>query len=207
MQSINFSNRSILETSPSNERSKGHPYHTIINEKSVLITGKKGYRIFANANIEETGTYDNGMKEWTVNVLSRDNSSSCPVKSLIDMEVRIGEDYMKSFRKESDSINICVYNLPTRQDEKSFSLTIGNDMVILGRVIGWPQEEQRSPSDEYENDNEVFTGSLEILLQLLKQGTVNDCQLKFGCIVLKERIFSSKSDQSLLDDDNWESFE
>jgi len=198
----------------SDEMVKGQKYQqTIIHDRSILITGRRGYRIYASADIDTTGEYNDIMKEWTVNVLARDHASSCPLESLENLEVRIGDKYHSSFHANRDQVVVRVYNVECNRDQKSFSLTLGSEMVILGRVQNWPEDpEQRSPgeSDRYDddgNDGEVLHASLDTLLQCLQQRSLNRVELIFNCIVFKETVLGSPKEAAAKEAANWETFE
>jgi len=203
-----------LETT-SREKVKGHKYQqTIVHDRSILITGKRGYRIYASADIDTTGEYNENMREWTVYVLERDHALSCPFECLGNLEVRIGDKYYSPFHARRDQIMVRVYNVECNRGEKSFSLTLGNEMVILGRVQNWPEDpEQRSPGESDGDDDEVFHGSLETVLDCLQDKSLNGVQLFFSCVVFKEFVLGTVKEALVpngiheTQQVNWESFE
>ncbi len=202
MQRLNYSSNSILQGTV-DEKVKGQKYEqTRIHDRSILITGRRGYRIYASADLDTTGEYDESMKEWTVNVLARDHDLSCPLESLENLEVRIGDKYHSSFHANRDQIMVRVYNVDCDRDQKSFSLTISSDMVILGKVQNWPEDpEQRDDDSDDDNDGELLHASLDTFLHCLQQRSLNRVELFFNCIVFKEFVLGAAKQS------NWETFE
>lgn len=217
MQRYNLSSRSILDTDSFcplyRIRTECHQ-STVVHDRSVFITGQDGHHIYASANIDETGEYDNAMKEWNVSVLNKNHAASCTLESLANLEIRIGNNYCSSFRENSNEMIARVYSIPQCPNEKSFSLTLSGDLIIIGRVHGWPQLDQRAPVDCHDDDDDdegnEFYGSLELLFQCLKQECYKGAELSFGCVILKDRILGSDERHLAEIQDvipNWETFE
>lgn len=202
MQRINIDSRSILETS-SNEKF-GKQHIPKLSSRSVQIT-ERGGRQVASANLDESGEYDETMKEWTVHFLRANHTSSCPLESLPDLEIKIGgfQGYISSFGAEKGDIIIRVYNVRSH-DKKSFSLTIRNELVLIGQVCGWP--EGRSPDC---SDDEEFQGTLEQLLLILSSGSLTGVELLIGSIVMKNFILRQSSHTNIDEETpaQWETFE
>ena len=155
--------------------------------RSIHITNRRDQHTYATANIDESGDYDDAMSEWTVHVLSKNHLLSCPLETISSLEVKVGHKYSCSFDMNRADVMVRVYSVP-RQEEKSFSLTIGSKIVILGRCRGWP--EARTPE---ESEGEEFCGSLEILLQSLEFEYLSGVELIFGCIVLKSSVLNNET--------------
>lgn len=211
MQRVNYSSRSILDTKSASQlknigtKCKQAP---VLDNRSLVITEVGDFHVYASANIDETGEYDHAMKEWNVTIMNENHAMSCPLEALSKLQVRIGNDYVSSFMEDRDRIIARVFRLPYYSEDKSFSLTIGCDMVIIGRVHGWPQLDRRSPT-ESEDDNE-FHGSLEVLLQFLKENTYKGTELSFGYIVFKDHILHVDNKRLVSIQEkvpNWETFE
>ncbi len=194
----------------SDEYQKGRKAYN--RARCVEITSRGGQCIYAMANMDESGDYDDVMSEWTVNVLRKNHPAACPLENLSNLEVKIGNGsvYLSSFLHERDRVTVRVYSVLC-QEEKSFSLTIGNEMVILGRCRGWP--EARSPEEM--DQAEDFNGTLENLLLFLESESLSGVELMFGCIVMKNFILQSSrsldkesvsSSDSQLQPSNWETF-
>lgn len=212
MQRMNYSSRSILDTKPVSQVDRIQTkcnQATVLHNRSLLINELGGCHVYASADIDETGEYDPAMKEWNVTIVkNKTHVMSFPLEVLSKLQVRIGKEYSSSFMENRDSIIIRVFRLPYPSNEKSFSLTIGCDMVIIGRVHGWPQVDRRSPV-ESEDDNE-FYGSLEVLLQFLEENSYQGTRLSFGCIVFKDHILHPDNKRLFSIQEkvpNWETFE
>mmetsp|Transcript_15830 Transcript_15830/g.29866 ORF Transcript_15830/g.29866 Transcript_15830/m.29866 type:complete len:212 (+) Transcript_15830:337-972(+) len=211
MQRFNDSSRSILDTKSVSQLNRIRPkcnQAKALHNRSLLITEVGESEIYASANIDETGEYDHAMREWNVTIMSENHAMSCPLEALSKLQVRIGNDYISSFMKNRDSIIVRVFRLPYHSDEKSFSLTLGCDMVIIGRVRGWPRLHHSSPI-ECEDENE-FHGSLEFLFQFLKENSYKGTHLVFGCIVFKDHILRPDNKRLVPIQEkvpNWETFE
>jgi hypothetical protein len=111
--------------------------------------------------------------------------------------------------ENKDRIIARIYSVPSCLDEKTFSLTFGSDMVVIGRMHGWPNIDSRTPVD-FDDDNEI-SGPLELLLEMSKEGRFAGTTLLFGCIVFKNHLLGSNNRH--LDSiqeatrTNWETFE
>eukprot|EP00979_Chaetoceros_neogracilis_P014731 scaffold4843_cov266-Chaetoceros_neogracile.AAC.13 len=216
MQRLNHSSNCILESS-SHEKVKGRKYQqSISHDRSIIITGRRGRHIYASADMDTTGEYDEVMKEWTVNILERDHTLCCPLDCLGNLEVRIGNQYHSPFHTKRDQIMVRVYNVECDRDQKSFSLTIGNEMVILGTVQNWPEHpEQRSPDQSDGNDDEILHGSLETVLHCLQEKSLTGVELLFNCVVFKKGVLGTLKEVCVPNSRihetpqqvNWESFE
>ena len=189
--------------SVSQEKVGKHKHRQRIDtSRSIQITGRGGHNIYASANIDESGEYDDIMKEWTVQILTKNHAQSCALDLLASLEIRIGGSYLSSFTSGRDRIDIRVYTVRS-QGEKSFSITIGNELVLLGRVRGWP--EARSPETD---DDEEFNGTLETLLAFLQSGSLGGVELLIGCVVFKKFILGSLAGKQSIEElpTNWETF-
>ena len=177
--------------------------------RTVQITCHRNQKV-ASANFDESGEYDDSMREWTVHFLKSNHASSCPLEWLPHLEIKIGgpTGYNCSFATtDREGINIRVYNVRT-QDEKSFSLTIGNEVLLLGRISGWP--EGRSP--DYSDEDEEFNGTLDSLIPVLQSGSLSGVKISLGCAVFKLSLLRNEQQQNIpkIVEEmgmNWETFE
>ena len=111
----------------------------------------------------------------------------------------MGSWYITSLasHRDSDSVHVRVYSVRNLGGEKSFSLTIGNELVVLGTVRGWPVAEERGDvdvdGDVDDDDGEEFLGSLDSLLIFLEKGSLYapGIELLFGCVALKNFILTT----------------
>lgn len=176
--------------------------------RSIRISTSSGQQTFAVANIEESGNYDDVMNEWTVYFLTKNHSKACPLNVLSNLGITVNNGntgYFSSFVTDRERIVVRVYSV-MRQEEKSFTLTLGNEMIIVGRVYGWP--EARSPEDTEQDED--FHGTMGELLQHLESDSWSGVEIKFGFAVLKNFCFSSEFSSGISDDSyirtNWETF-
>ena len=202
MQRINYQSESVL-ISAQNDVEKQKFQHQVTS-RSVEITSRGKHKI-ASANFDESGEYDDAMREWTVHFLRANNASYCPLELLPILEIKIGGStgYNCSFATDREEIAVRVYSVRS-QDEKSFSLTIRNDLVLLGRVTGWP--EGRSPDSA---DDEEFNGTLESLLPVLQSGSLGGVKILIGCAVFKNSLLRSQNKPKIAEEMGieWETFE
>lgn len=189
MQRHHIQPKSLLSSSQrlNDESHKTRQGTSLDTSRSICISNRRDQRSYATANIDESGDYDDAMSEWTVNVLSKNHPIPCPLEKISSLEVKIGHKYSCFFDINRADVMVRVYSLP-RQEEKSFSLTIGSKIVILGRCHGWP--EARTPE---ESEGEEFCGSLEMLLQSLEFEYLSGVELLFGCIVLKSSVLNNET--------------
>ena len=87
MQRINYQSESVL-ISAQNDVEKQKFQHQVTS-RSVEITSRGKHKI-ASANFDESGEYDDAMREWTVHFLRANHASSCPLELLPNLEIKIG---------------------------------------------------------------------------------------------------------------------
>ena len=204
MQRMRNSAQSVLQEDSYSQEKEARKFQERKTSRSVQISGKGGHHIFAHANIDESGEYEDGLCEWTVYFLQKNHAPSCPLSSLSNLEISIGgrKGYFSSFQNDSYQIIVRVYTARS-SGEKSFSLTVGDKVVVLGKVQGWP--EGRSPES---GDDEEFNGTLENALQFIRSGSLGSAELLMGCIVFKSSILRSERPEMIEERGmNWESFE
>ena len=203
MQRYNHHSKSVF-ISAVNSVDKQKFQHEV-SSRSVEITSRGKHKI-ATANFDESGEYDDAMGEWTIRFLKDNHASSCPVELLPYLEIKIGEHtggYNCSFENDQEDIYVRVYNVRS-QDEKSFSLTIRNELVLLGRVVGWP--EGRAPDSD---DDEEYNGTLHSLLPILESRALNGVKIFIGCAVFKNSLLRTSNQLKIMEEfgSQWETFD
>ncbi len=150
------------------------------------------------ASIEETGEYDNSMKEWTVYFMEKDQSSLCSVRSLNGLEIRVGNRYVVKFTHDVQNAHVSMHNVEN-EGEKSLAFTIGNELILLGRIKGYPEERC--------DEDTLYQGDLPNLLIMLESEEMVGSSISFGCVVFKDYVLKDLGRVSEEEKSNWETFE
>mmetsp|Transcript_9321 Transcript_9321/g.10835 ORF Transcript_9321/g.10835 Transcript_9321/m.10835 type:complete len:213 (+) Transcript_9321:230-868(+) len=172
----------------------------IQQSRSINITAGQDFQ--TTAIVDESGEYDDVMQEWTVHFMKKDQEFPCPVELLNELEIRVGDEFVLSFLHDIAKIDVRIHNVAS-EGEKSIIFIVGNELMLLGRIHGFPEE--RSPTDE----DAFFEGDLDGLLRMLKSEEMIGTEILFGCIIFKDFVLKSNSFGSTAEEakDNWETFE
>lgn len=155
------------------------------------------------ANIDETGEFNMSMKEWTVYFMEKDQQSSCSVKDLLGLEIQIGQQFGVNFKHDMCNIHANMYNIENEGGgEKSIIFFIGNELNLLGRVTGCPEE--RGPNSDADT---IYKGTLPGLLRMLQSEEMAGSEISFGCVIFKDFVLKDSSMTRQEEKSNWESFE
>lgn len=155
----------------------------------------------ASAKIDETGEFDSLMNEWTVYFLWKDHPSPCSVDTLHNLEIRVGDQYDIDFVRDECKVHARMNNAQT-PGEKSLLFTIGNELMLMARITGCPEE--RSATDD---DDTVYDGDLPNLLRMLQSEEMEGTKMSFGCIIFKDFHLKDLCNVEEEGKNNWETFE
>lgn len=184
-----FGNRKFKETSWNN-----------LSRIIKVSTRQGGFN--TKANMDESGEFDRSMNEWTVYFLEKDQPSSCSNADLLGLEIQVGERFGVNFKRDMRNIHARVYNIESDGGgEKSIIFFIGNQLTLLGRVTGCPEE--RSPNSDADT---VYSGSLLGLLRMLRSEEMAGSQISFGCVIFKDFLLNDSTITGGEEKSNWESF-
>jgi hypothetical protein len=192
----NGSNKVIDDFDIEHARINGHSAQS----RTVEIISDQG-DFHTLARLEATGEYDKLMKEWTVYFMERDQSSLCSVRNLNGLEIRVGDLYSVRFTHDVHNVQVSIHNVEN-EGEKSVSFTIGNELMLLGKFIGYPEE--RSP---HSDEDTVYQGDLPNLLTMLESEEMVGSSISFGCVVFKDYVLKDLGRVSEEEKSNWETFE
>lgn len=167
--------------------------------RTVEISTVQGFQ--TSAMLDESGDFDSVMKEWTVYFLEKDHTSFCPLESLNAVKIRVGNKYSLDFQRLGKEIHVRMHNVES-QGEKSLVFTFGNELMLLARVTGCPEE--RSPNTD---DDTVYEGDLPSLIRMLKSEEMFGAEISFGCIIFKDFLLKNLREVAEEEKSNWETFE
>lgn len=154
-----------------------------------------------SAWLNESGEFEKALKEWTVHFLEKDQPSYCPIETLKRLEIKIGSDYGIKFLGQSSNIHARMHNVES-YGEKSLTFTVGNELMLLCRIKGCPEE--RSPNSD---DDAVYEGDFKSLLSMLKREEMLGASISFGCVIFKDFLLkTSRGSNNEEEKSNWENF-
>mmetsp|Transcript_14525 Transcript_14525/g.18353 ORF Transcript_14525/g.18353 Transcript_14525/m.18353 type:complete len:215 (+) Transcript_14525:128-772(+) len=168
--------------------------------RTVEISTVQGFS--TTARLDESGEFDSAMKEWTVYFLEKDHSSLCPLESLNAVKIKVGNKYSLDFQRLGKKIHVRLHNVES-QGEKSLVFSFGNELMLLARVTGCPEE--RSPNAD---DDIIYEGDLPSLINMLKSEEMLGAEISFGCIIFKDFLLKNqkKTGEEGKRESNWETF-
>lgn len=170
--------------------------------RTVEISTSQGFH--TSARLDESGEFDSAMKEWTVYFLEKDHTSCCPLESLNEVNIRIGKKYSLDFERLGKKIHVRMHNVES-QGEKSLIFSFGNELMLLARVKGCPEE--RSPNTD---DDTIYEGDFPSLIRMLKSEEMFGAQISFGCIIFKDFLLKNQAgkvaEEGKSSSSNWETF-
>ncbi len=169
--------------------------------RHVKVFAGRGFQ--TSAHLDESGDFEHCLKEWTVHFLEKDQPFFCPVETLKNLEIKVGTNYGIKFLCQSSRIHACVHNVES-DCEKSLTFTVGNELMLLCRITGCPEE--RSPNSD---DDFVYEGDFKSLLKMLKAEDMMGASISFGCVIFKDFLLKKESANNPDEDEekfNWESF-
>jgi hypothetical protein len=167
--------------------------------RTVVISAGHSYQ--TTANLDASGEFDTTMGEWTVYFLERDQPSFCPAEAMMKIDMQIGNDYRINFVRDSKRVHVRIHNVES-QGEKSVVFTIGNELMLLGRITGCPEE--RSPNSD---EDAIYEGDLPSLLTMLRSEEMCFAKVSFGCVIFKDYLLKDLGNRAEEEKSNWENFE
>ena len=172
-------------------------------QQSRTVEVSSGKNFYTMARLDESGEFDNSLQEWTVFFLEKNQPSFCPIQAFNGLQIKIGSHYGVDFVRESSKINVRIHNVES-QGEKSLTITVGNELMLLGRITGCPEE--RSPDND---EDTVFEGDIKSLVRMLKSEQMfgPGVSFKVGCLIFQDFLLNSLEEISEEGKSNWETFE
>lgn len=180
----------------------------VIQSRTVEIKNRQGC-FHASARLDESGEYDDVMKEWTVHFLEKNcetspssSSMRCSVENLNGLEIRVGNHFGVNLSSDARNVSVRIHNIET-EGEKSVIFIFGHELMILGRIIGYPEE--RSPNSD---EDAVYEGYLPDLLNFFDSEEMDGSFISFGCVIFKDVLLKDLRRISEEEEKcNWECFE
>ncbi len=170
-------------------------------EQSQNVEISAGHGFQTQAQLDESGEFENALKEWTVHFLEKDQPTYCPIETLKKLEIKIGNNYGIKFLYQSKNIHARVHNVES-DGEKSLTFTVGNELMLLCRIIGCPEE--RSPNSD---DDAIYEGDFKSLLTMLKREQMLGASISFGCVIFKDFLLKTSRGRNHEEEkSNWETF-